>query len=134
LNGCCAKEQNCKTKAEINTKQRRKKLGMTCRQRGMGTVGTLLLKGGPPNETRGVSQCALAKYINLKCERRVKETQIFHQCKNILFNKNPLPKRNQNPSRYYYYYNSIITNLSSFNTNQNIIFQKSSYKNRPIIT
>jgi hypothetical protein len=27
----------------------------------------------------------------------------------------------------------IITNLSSFNTSQNIIFQKSSYKNRPII-
>jgi hypothetical protein len=31
------------------------------------------------------------------------------------------------------YYNSIITNISSFNTSQNIIFQKSSYENRPII-
>jgi hypothetical protein len=36
-------------------------------------------------------------------------------------------KRIQNPSRYY---NSIITNLSSFNTSQNIMFQKSSYKNK----
>jgi len=39
-------------------------------------------------------------------------------------------KSSQNPSRYH---NSIITNLSSFNTSQNIIFQKSSDKNRPII-
>jgi hypothetical protein len=37
------------------------------------------------------------------------ETQIFHQCKNYTLQKNPLPKRNQNPPRYYY--NSIITNL-----------------------
>jgi hypothetical protein len=36
-------------------------------------------------------------------------------------------KKNQNPSRYY---NSIL--ISSFNTSQNIIFQKSSYKNRSI--
>jgi hypothetical protein len=48
-------------------------------------------------------------------------------CKNIIFKASS--KRIQNPSRYYY--NSIITNL---NTSQNIIFQKSSYKNRPIIT
>jgi hypothetical protein len=43
-------------------------------------------------------------------------------------------KTNQNPSRYYY--NSIITNLSSFNnTSQKIIiFQKSSYENRPTFT
>jgi hypothetical protein len=43
--------------------------------------------------------------------------------------KNPL-KETQIPSRY------IMTNLtllSSFNTSQNIIFQKCSYKNRPII-
>jgi hypothetical protein len=36
----------------------------------------------------------------------------------------------QDPSRYY----ATITNLSSFNTSQNIIFQKSSYQNRPTIT
>ncbi len=46
-------------------------------------------------------------------------------CKNIIFKKSS--KRNQNPSTYY---NSI----SSFNTSQNTIFQKSSYKNRPIVT
>jgi hypothetical protein len=39
-------------------------------------------------------------------------------------------KRNQNPSRYY----NSIANLKVSNTSQNIIFQKSSYKNRPIIT
>ncbi len=50
-------------------------------------------------------------------------------CKTIIFKKSS--KRNQNPSRYYY--NSMITNLE-FNTSQNMIFKKSSYKNRPIIT
>jgi hypothetical protein len=40
-------------------------------------------------------------------------------------------KRNQkNPSRYY---NSIITNLKFQHKPKYIIFQKSSYKNRPII-
>jgi hypothetical protein len=38
-----------------------------------------------------------------------------------------LQKINQNTSRYY---NSKL--ISIFNTSQNIIFQKSSYKNRPI--
>jgi hypothetical protein len=38
-------------------------------------------------------------------------------------------KRYQNPSRYY----NSLTNLK-FTTSQNIIFQKSSYKNRTIIT
>ncbi len=46
FNSCCA-EEICKTKAEINTKKLRKKLGMTSRQRGIGKVGKLLLKGGP---------------------------------------------------------------------------------------
>jgi hypothetical protein len=41
-------------------------------------------------------------------------------------------KRNQNPSRYYYY-NSIITNLKFQHKPKYIIFQKSSYQNRPII-
>ncbi len=46
--------------------------------------------------------------------------QIFSPCKNInnLQKKNPL-KETQNPSRYYY--NSIITNLLSFNTSPNIL-------------
>jgi hypothetical protein len=40
------------------------------------------------------------------------------------------PQQKINPSRYYYYYNSIITLISSFNTSQkNIIFQKFSYEN-----
>jgi len=47
-------------------------------------------------------------------------------CKNIIFKKSS--ERNQNPSRYY----NSVTNLSSFNTSQNIIFHKSSYENRPI--
>jgi hypothetical protein len=44
--------------------------------------------------------------------------------------KNPL-KENQNPSRYH---NSIITNLKFQHNPQNIIFQKSSYENRPTTT
>jgi hypothetical protein len=39
-------------------------------------------------------------------------------------------KRNQNPSRYYY---NSITNLKFQHKPKYIIFQKSSYKNRPII-
>ncbi len=54
------------------------------------------------------------------------ETQTFQHAKTYS-SKNPL-KKNQNPSTYN---NSIITNLK-FNTSQNIIFQRSSYKNRPI--
>jgi hypothetical protein len=60
----------------------------------------------------------------LKGKRRIMETQIFYHAKNIIFKKSS--KRNQNPLRYYY--------NSSFNTSQNTIFQKSSYKNKPIIT
>jgi hypothetical protein len=55
-------------------------------------------------------------------------------CKNIPnLQRNPLKKRNQNPSRYYY--NSIITNLSSFNTSQKISYFKFNphIKKRPII-
>jgi len=47
----------------------------------------------------------LKKY--LKAKRRTTETQIFHHAKNIIFRTSP--KRNQNPSRYYY--NSTMTNL-----------------------
>ncbi len=46
-------------------------------------------------------------------------------CKNIIFQKSS--KRNQNPSIYY----NSITNLK-FQHKPNIIFQNSSYKNRPI--
>ncbi len=51
-------------------------------------------------------------------------------CQNIIFKKSF--KRNQKSSRYYY--NSIITNLKFQHKPKIIIFQKSSYKNRPIIT
>ncbi len=47
-------------------------------------------------------------------------------CKSIIFKKSS--RRNKNPWGYY----NSITNLLSFNTSQNIIFQKPSYKNRPI--
>jgi hypothetical protein len=54
------------------------------------------------------------------------KTQIFHHAK-IQSSKNLL-KDTKNTSRYY---NSKL--ISIFNTSQNIIFQKSSYKSRPII-
>jgi hypothetical protein len=49
-------------------------------------------------------------------------------CKNKIFQKTT-SQRNQNLSRYH---NSIITNLK-FQHKPKISFQKSSYKNRPII-
>jgi hypothetical protein len=52
----------------------------------------------------------------------------FTMQKYINLQINPL-KKTQNPSRYH----NSRTNLSSFNTSQNIISQKSSYKNRPSI-
>ncbi len=49
----------------------------------------------------------------------------------INLQKNPLiNKETKNPSRYH---NSIITNLKFQHKAKNIIFQKSLYKNRPII-
>ncbi len=50
-------------------------------------------------------------------------------CKNITY-KNSSKKRNQNPSRYYNSYNKSQVSTQA----QNIIFQKSSCKTRPIIT
>jgi hypothetical protein len=50
---------------------------------------------------------------------------LFHQEKIECLKKSS--KRNRNPSRRH---NSRL--ISSFNTSQNIIFEKSSYKNRPI--
>jgi hypothetical protein len=48
-------------------------------------------------------------------------------CKNIIFKKSS--ERNQNPSRYY---NSIINESQVSTQSQNITFQRSSYKNKPI--
>jgi hypothetical protein len=68
-----------------------------------------------------VSHCSLAICIKKSILRKKKnygKFQIFSPCKNFTLQKKS-PKRNQNPSRYYY--NSIITNLK---------FQhKSSFKN-----
>jgi hypothetical protein len=74
-----------------------------------------------------VSHAGLAIYIkkDLKAKRRrIMQNSNISPCKNIIFEKSS--KTNQNPSRYN---NSII---SSFNTSQSIIFQKSSYRNKPI--
>jgi hypothetical protein len=51
-------------------------------------------------------------------------------CKNILIFKKKSSKRNQNPSRYYY---NSVTNLKFQHEPKYYIFQKSSYKTRPII-
>ncbi len=51
--------------------------------------------------------------------------KIFHHVQIKICKKSS--KRYQNPSRYY----NSRTNFK-FNTSQNIIFKKSSYKNRPI--
>jgi hypothetical protein len=93
-----------------------------------------------PKENKGVCHTRGLAIKILKSIVRQKKNYIYENsnispCKNILKNlqnKNPL-KETKNPSRYR---NSIIiTNLLSFNTSQNITFQKSSYKkiNRPII-
>ncbi len=59
------------------------------------------------------------------------ETQIFHHAKKNQKKKN-LQKNSLKETKIL---QDIITLqlISSFNTSQNIIFQKSSYKNRPII-
>jgi hypothetical protein len=78
-------------------------------------------------KTRGASHCGLAICIKkyLKAKEELWKRKYFTMQKYNLQSKSS--KRNQNPSRYY----NSITN-SSFNTSQNIIFQKPSYKNRPI--
>jgi hypothetical protein len=53
------------------------------------------------------------------------KTQIFHHAK-IRSSKNPLKETKIIPDIIY------LKLISSFNTSQNIIFQKSSHKNRPI--
>ncbi len=80
-----------------------------------------------------MSHCGLVaiyikKYL-LRQKKNCYENSNISPCKNIIFKKNPL-KETQ-------ILQDIITLLqliSSFNTSQNIIFQKHSYKNKPIIT
>jgi hypothetical protein len=78
-----------------------------------------------------VSHCGLAIYITKVSEwkRRIMETQIFHHA------KKQKPNLQKNPLKGTKIFQDIITLylIPSFNTGQNIIFQKSSYKNRPII-
>jgi hypothetical protein len=73
-----------------------------------------------------VSHCGLAIYIKkyLKEKEELWKTQIFHHAK-IQSSKNPLKETK--------IIRDIITLylISSFNTSQNIIFQKSSYRKRP---
>ncbi len=74
-----------------------------------------------------VCHCDLAIYIKkyLNAKEELWKLKYFHHV-HIKICKNS-SKRNQNPSRYY----NSRTNFK-FNTSRNIIFQKSSYKNRPI--
>jgi len=76
------------------------------------------------NLARDLSHCGLAIYI----KRYLKTKEELWKFKNSTMQKYNLKKsskKTQNPSRYY---NSNV--ISSFNTSQNIIFQKSSYKTR----
>jgi hypothetical protein len=80
-----------------------------------------------PIPTRGVSHCGLAILIKkyLKAKRIIMGTQIFHHAK-ISSSKNPLKETK--------IFQDIITlqQISSFDTSQNIILKKFSYKNGPI--
>ncbi len=80
-------------------------------------------------EELGVCHTVVLPFI-LKSISRQKKNYGYSNispCKNIIFQNTCT--RNQNPSRYY---NSIM-NLKFQQSSQNIIFQKYSYKNRPII-
>ncbi len=80
---------------------------------------------------RGVCHTVALPFILesiLRQKKNYKNSNIS-PCKNMIFKKKS-SKRNQNPSRYY---NSIITNLKFQHKPKYIIFQKSLYKNRPII-
>jgi hypothetical protein len=71
--------------------------------------------------------CHLHKKGILRQKKNYENSNIS-PCKNIIFKKSS--KRNHNPSRYY----NSITNLKFQHKPKYIIFQKSSYKNRPITT
>jgi hypothetical protein len=79
-----------------------------------------------------VSHCGLAIYIKkyLKAKEEFLKLKYFNMQK---YN----PQRKKNPLKETKILQDIIITLlyliSSFNTSQNIIFQNSSYKNRPII-
>jgi hypothetical protein len=79
-----------------------------------------------PIITRGVSHCGLAICIKmyLKAKEKLWKFKYFTMQKHDL-QKNPLKETK--------FLQDIITLqlISSFDTSQNIIFQKSSYKNRP---
>jgi hypothetical protein len=76
--------------------------------------------------TRGVSHCGLAIYI----KRRLKAKEELWKLKYFTIQKYNLQI---NPLQETKILQDIITLclISSFNTSQNINFQKSSYKNRP---
>jgi tRNA U34 5-carboxymethylaminomethyl modifying enzyme MnmG/GidA len=81
------------------------------------------------NKTRGLSHHGLSIYIKkkyLQAKEELWKFKYFSMQKYIIFKKQS-SKRNQNPSRY-----QTLELISSFSTSQNIIFQKSWYKNRPI--
>ncbi len=81
-----------------------------------------------PKETRAMSHCGLPTYINniLRQKKNYGNSNIS-PCKNRIFKKSSKKKPKSFPD--------ILTLelISSFNTSQNLVFQKSSYKNRPII-
>jgi hypothetical protein len=76
------------------------------------------------------SHCGLAiyikKYLQAKEEDLWKLKYFNMQKYNLQKNPQTQPKTLQD------IITNSVTNLSSFNTSQNIIFQKSSYKNSPI--
>jgi hypothetical protein len=74
-------------------------------------------------KTRGVSHCGLAIYI----KKYLKAKEELWKLKYFTIKKSS--KRNQNPSRYY----NSITDLKFQHKPKYIIFQKSSFKNRPLI-
>jgi hypothetical protein len=76
-----------------------------------------------------VSHCGLDIYIKmyLQAKRTIMEMKIFYRAK-IKSSKNPLKETKILQDI------RTLDLISSFNTSQNIIFQKSSHKNRPIIT
>jgi hypothetical protein len=77
--------------------------------------------------TRGVSHCGLAIHIKkyLKDKRRIMEKLKYFTMQKYNLQKSP-PKETKILQDI-----TTLQLISSFKTSQNIIFQKSSYKNRP---
>ncbi len=76
------------------------------------------------SKTRGVSHCGLAIYI----EKYVKAKEELWKLKYFTKQTYNLQKM---PLKILQDIITLLELISSFNTSQNIIFQKSSYKNRP---